>query len=68
MAELPTYIDLDHKRKFFSNGQKESFVINTKTTLDKWFKRRTRRRKRKSLKLTNSLDLQRYDKKQSINS
>jgi hypothetical protein len=38
MAELPTYKDLDQKRKFFSNGQKESFMINTKTALDKWFK------------------------------
>jgi hypothetical protein len=38
MAELPTYNDLEQKRKFFSNGKKESFVIDTKTALDKWFK------------------------------
>lgn len=38
MAELPTYYDLEQKRKFFSNGQKESFVIDTKTALDQWFK------------------------------
>lgn len=38
MAELPKYNDLEQKRNFFSNGQKESFVINTKYDLDKWFK------------------------------
>lgn len=37
MAELPTYNDLDQKRAFFSNGQKESFIIDTKKALDKWF-------------------------------
>jgi hypothetical protein len=37
MAELPTYKDLEEKRFFFSNGQKESFVIDTKTALDNWF-------------------------------
>ncbi len=38
MAELPIYKDLEQKRNFFSNGQKESFVIKTKTALDKWFR------------------------------
>jgi hypothetical protein len=38
MAEFPTYIDLNQKRNFFSNGQKESFVIDTKKALDNWFK------------------------------
>lgn len=38
MAELPTYNNLNEKRNFFSNGQKESFVIDTKEALDKWFK------------------------------
>ena len=38
MAELPVYNDLEQKRKFFSNGQKDSFVIDTKLALDKWFK------------------------------
>ena len=38
MAELPKYTNFEQKRKFFSNGQKESFVINQKDALDKWFK------------------------------
>jgi len=37
MAELPIYKTLEQKRNFFSNGQKESFVIDTKSALDKWF-------------------------------
>jgi hypothetical protein len=38
MADLPTYLDFEEKRAFFSNGEKESFIINTKGSLDKWFK------------------------------
>lgn len=38
MAELPIYNDLEQKRNFFSNGQKESFIIDTKSALDIWFK------------------------------
>jgi hypothetical protein len=38
MAELPTYSNLEQKSKFFSNGNKASFIIDTKTDLDKWFK------------------------------
>ncbi len=38
MAKLPTYKDIDQKRKFFSNGEEESFVISTKTSLNNWFK------------------------------
>lgn len=38
MADLPIYNDLEQKRDFFSNGKKESFIIDTKTSLDKWFK------------------------------
>jgi hypothetical protein len=38
MAELPIYNNLEQKRNFFSNGQKESFIIDTKSALDKWFK------------------------------
>jgi hypothetical protein len=30
MAELPTYKNLEEKCKFFSNGEKESFIIDTK--------------------------------------
>lgn len=37
MAELPTYKNLEEKRIFFSNGEKESFIINSKRGLDKWF-------------------------------
>jgi hypothetical protein len=37
MAELPIYKNLEEKRNFFSNGNKESFIIDTKTALDKWF-------------------------------
>jgi len=38
MADLPLYNDLETKRPFFSNGNKESFMIDTKSQLDKWFK------------------------------
>lgn len=38
MAKLPAYNNLEQKRNFFSNGQKGSFVIETKSALDKWFK------------------------------
>lgn len=37
MAQLPIYNDLDEKRSFFSNGEKESFIINNTSALDKWF-------------------------------
>lgn len=37
MAELKEYKTLDEKRKFFRNGDSESFVINTIEELDKWF-------------------------------
>lgn len=37
MAELRTYKDLDEKRLFFSNGKTESFIINSKKELDRWF-------------------------------
>jgi hypothetical protein len=38
MADLPTYTDLQTKRHFFGNGQKDSFIVDTKSALDKWFK------------------------------
>lgn len=38
MADLPIYNTLEEKRMFFANGENESFIINTKTQLDKWFK------------------------------
>lgn len=38
MADLPQYLSLEEKRAFFSNGNKESFIINNKQALDKWFK------------------------------
>lgn len=37
MADLPIYKDLKSKKTFFSNGEKLSFIINTKSELDKWF-------------------------------
>ena len=37
MANLPFYNNLDEKRRFFSNGQKESFIIDTKKKLEEWF-------------------------------
>lgn len=37
MADLPFYNDLNSKKPFFSNGEKESFIINSKSDLDKWF-------------------------------
>lgn len=36
--DLPKYDTLDNKRKFFANGQRESFIINNRDLLDKWFK------------------------------
>lgn len=38
MADLPIYNTLNDKRNLFANGQKESFIINDKSQLDKWFK------------------------------
>lgn len=38
MADLPVYQTLDEKRELFSNGRLESFVIDSKTELDRWFK------------------------------
>lgn len=38
MAELPVYTTFEEKRELFSNGQLESFVIDTKAELDHWFK------------------------------
>lgn len=38
MADLPIYKNLNEKRAFFSNGNRDSFVINSKEQLDKWFK------------------------------
>lgn len=37
MADLPLYKNLDEKKHFFSNGDDESFIINTKDKLEKWF-------------------------------
>jgi hypothetical protein len=37
MADLPIYKNLNEKKTFFSNGEKPSFIINTKSELDKWF-------------------------------
>lgn len=37
MADLPIYKDLNSKKAFFSNGDKSSFIVNTKSELDKWF-------------------------------
>ncbi len=37
MAFLPEFKDLDSKRKFFQNGDDQSFIINSKEELDSWF-------------------------------
>lgn len=37
MADLPEYTDIDNKRKFFSNGDKASFIIDTKKQLESLF-------------------------------
>lgn len=37
MADVQSYVSIDSKRRFFSNGHSDSFVINTKKQLDKWF-------------------------------
>ncbi len=38
MADLPFYNDFEDKKRYFSNGELESFVIDSKSALDKWFK------------------------------
>lgn len=37
MAELPSYKNLEGKRVWFSNGRSPSFIISTKSELDRWF-------------------------------
>lgn len=37
MAELPIYNSLNEKKKLFANGEQNSFIINSKSQLDKWF-------------------------------